>query len=185
MGPIGPAQPPRMMTRATAWGLTKLRLIACVSNQSSPRRHAWHLRSLRLRNNSEAIQRLRKRSRKGRGLGRTAPSLTGSSNAEPCNLDPAIFYMALSAGTRFDPDQSPHRLSGLQNAGVLAARNAMRPPLPDNNNSHPTPHDQFLYLLAEMEAAIERGTIQWDGGIRRIGPATPRQTERHPPQDCG
>ena len=61
----------------------------------------------------------------------------------------------------------------------------MRPPLPDNNNSHPTPHDQFLYLLAEMEAAIERGTIRWDGGIRRIGPATPRQTERHPPQDCG
>ncbi|MGA9017243.1 MAG: hypothetical protein WB509_32500, partial [Acetobacteraceae bacterium] len=52
--------------------------------------------------------------------------------------------------------------SGLQNAGVLAARNAMRPPLPDNNNSHPTPHDQFLYLLAEMEAAIERGTIRWE-----------------------
>ena len=38
----------------------------------------------------------------------------------------------------------------------------MPPPLPDNNNNHPTPHDQFLYLLAEMEAAIERGTIQWD-----------------------
>jgi len=111
---------------------------------------------------SEAIQHLRKRSRKGRGLGRTAPSLTGSSNAEPCNLDPAIFYMALSAGTRFDPDQSRHPLSGLKNVGVLAARNAMRQPLRDSNNNHPTPYDQFLYLLAEMEAVMQRGTIRWD-----------------------
>jgi hypothetical protein len=34
-------------------------------------------------------------------------------------------------------------------------------PQPDNNDN-PTPPDQFLYLLAEMEAAVERGTIQWD-----------------------
>jgi hypothetical protein len=25
----------------------------------------------------------------------------------------------------------------------------------------PTPYENFLYLLAEMEAAIERGTIRW------------------------
>ena len=37
----------------------------------------------------------------------------------------------------------------------------MRRPQPDNNH-HPTSYQLFLYLLAEMEAAIEHGTIQWD-----------------------
>jgi hypothetical protein len=37
----------------------------------------------------------------------------------------------------------------------------MRPPSPDNNH-HATPHDLFLYLLAEMEAVMQRGTIRWD-----------------------
>ena len=38
----------------------------------------------------------------------------------------------------------------------------MRSPPPDNNH-RAMPHDLFLYLLAEMEAVIERGIIRWDG----------------------
>ena len=68
--------------------------------------------------------------------------------------------MGLSAGTRFDPDQSCHHLSGLKSAGILAARKGcggLSPTTATTDGLRP-----FLYLLAEMEAAIRRGTIQWD-----------------------
>jgi hypothetical protein len=39
---------------------------------------------------------------------------------------------------------------------------------PTDKRCMPTAHENFLYLLHEMERAIERGQIKWPAGQARI-----------------
>jgi hypothetical protein len=43
----------------------------------------------------------------------------------------------------------------IQDTRVPAARMTMRQPPSDNDDSHLTPYDNFVYLVTEMEAAVD------------------------------